>query len=368
MKVLFFLTNISNRGGTERTCFLVCNELAKNGFDVHLFGIAGDVDKPAYPISEMVKLKVVDGDYRGLMLLMHLPMLIFKLRSYLKTHGIDRLVSVEVMSCLFTLPLILFQNKGKRKLKFIVWEHFNYTVDLGLKLRRYFRKVSASRADAVVTLTLKDKEMWENHLSPKAKIISINNPSPFPIEDNVYSSTSRNIIAVGRLTYQKGYDILLESWNLVQKKFNFLNEEWNLFIIGDGEDKIKLEVLVKEFKLEKSVHLIANTDNIASYYKDASFLCMSSRYEGLPMVLIEAQSYGLPIVAFDCLTGPAEIVTDASGILCPALDSQKLADSIIEMTRNVEVRIEMSKKAKALASRFAAPKIFNQWKTMLESL
>lgn len=366
MKVLFFLTNLSNRGGTERSCFLVCNELAKTGYDVHLFCLSGDVDNLAFPLDKAVHIHLLNINARGIKLLLTLPSIVFKLKKYIQENGIGFLISVEVMACLFTLPLLLVTDR--KKLKFIVWEHFNFTVDLGLKLRKTFRKIAARNADAIVTLTLKDKDMWETNLAPRAKVFAVYNPSPFPISTSNYSSASCSIIAVGRVTYQKGFDLLLESWKLAVERIREAGGNWKLSIIGDGEDKAQISALISSLELEDSVELVGNTIHIAQYYTDASFLCMSSRYEGLPMVLIEAQSYGLPVVAFDCLTGPSEIVTGNSGMLCKAFNTNEFADSIVNMAADSEGRALMSANAKISATRFAPDKIREMWTNVFESL
>lgn len=366
MKMLFFLTNLSNRGGTERSCFLVCNELAKTGYDVHLFSISGGTDNLAFPLDKAVHIHLLNINARGIKLLLTLPLILFKLKNYIQKNEIGFLISVEVMACLFTLPLLLVTDR--KKIKFIVWEHFNFTVDLGLKLRNTFRKIAARNADAIVTLTLKDKEMWETNLEPRAKVFAVYNPSPFPISGADYSSTSCSIIAVGRVTYQKGFDLLLESWKLAMERITEASGNWKLSIIGDGEDKEQIRELISRLEIEDSVDLVANTIHIGQYYKDSSFLCMSSRYEGLPMVLIEAQSYGLPIVAFDCLTGPSEIVTADSGTLCTAFDINEFADSIVAMIANSERRKMMSANAKISAGRFAPDKVSEMWTNMFKSL
>lgn len=364
MRVLFLVNNISLRGGTERACISVCNELASQGYEIHIFSIGGNLKQPAFPLHENIKLSGVDVNERGLKLRLLMPKIFLSIRNYIHQNGISHLINVEIMSCLFTFPFFF----GRRNVKYIVWEHFNYTVDLGLKQRRFFRKLVAKKADAVVTLTHRDKVMWEENLNPKARIYTIYNPSPFSVADTEYQSTSRNVISVGRFTYQKGYDLLIESWKILQMKHGENIMGWNLSIIGDGEDKPKIEKQILDLKVDDTVNLVPNTDTINQYYENAAFLCMSSRFEGLPMVLIEAQSNSLPIVAFDCLTGPADIVFEGSGYLCPPLDTEKLADTLFEMIQNTEERKEMSRNAGNLAKRFSPREVYTAWDLLLQEL
>ena len=366
MKALFFLTNASNRGGTERTCFLICNELSKNGYEVHLFCISGQSDNLAYQLDDKVHVHILNIEFNGIKLFLRLPYILFTLRQYILDHGIRFLIGVEAMSCLFTLPILPFVDR--RKLKLILWEHFNFTVNLGIKSRDFCRRLAAKYADAVVTLTSKDREMWLENLKPSAKLFTINNPSPFSTSKNSYPINSCDIIAVGRITHQKGFDMLVRSWKLAEERIKQLPGNWRLSIIGDGEDKGELKELINYLELNESIELVSNKSNIGSYYETAAFLCMTSRYEGLPMVLIEAQSYGLPIIAFDCLTGPAEIVDLESGTLCSTFDIASFSDVIVEFAGDINKRKAMSERAKILASRFHSDHIMGNWQNMLESL
>lgn len=364
MKVLFFLSNISLRGGTERSCISVCNELAENGYEVHIFSVGGDIHQPAFPLNKNIKVAGMDIQSKGVVLRLKLPYIIFKLSAYLIKNKISQLINVEIMSCLFTFPFLF----KKRKFNYIVWEHFNYKVDLGLKQRRFFRKLVASKADVIVTLTHSDKIMWQENLSPKAKIFTIYNPSPFALSEKPYQFDSKSIIAVGRFTYQKGYDLLVDSWKILQLKNSKSTTGWKLSIIGDGEDKSSIQAQIQTLGIGDTVDLLANTNTISPYYEQAAFLCMSSRFEGLPMVLIEAQSYALPVVAFDCTTGPADIIVEGSGYLCTPLNTEGLANGMLKMIQNTEERKKMSEKAKELASRFLPKEVYKSWDAMFQGL
>ncbi|VDA79070.1 GalNAc-alpha-(1-_4)-GalNAc-alpha-(1-_3)-diNAcBac-PP-undecaprenol alpha-1,4-N-acetyl-D-galactosaminyltransferase [Klebsiella pneumoniae] len=115
------------------------------------------------------------------------------------------------------------------------------------------------------------------------------------------------VLAVGRLTYQKNFEALIQIWaNLPEH----IRSAWELHIAGDGENKDTLRKLISELNVTSSVKLLGNVSNIKTEYLTASVLCMTSRYEGLPMVLIEAKDFAIPVISFDCPTGPAEIITD----------------------------------------------------------
>ncbi|WP_074428711.1 glycosyltransferase family 4 protein [Edwardsiella tarda] len=316
-KICFFIGSMNLTGGTERVTSVIANELLLQKFQVNILSVQCG-DNPFFNISDGV---IVDQLYdvagRGVT---RLPKTIFNLRRYLVSHKIDILIVVDSILSIYTLPAVCGLN-----IRHICWEHFNYNVSLGKRSRVLARKLAAKYSDDIVTLTDRDKKLWMNNNRMHARLTTV--PNPITIEPPISTSFSRDkiILAVGRLTYQKGFDLLLQAWSLFSKKF----PDWRLRIIGDGEDKSMLEKLRKELFIESSSEILPKTKNIASHYQQASFFVMSSRFEGLPLVLIEAQAYGLPAISFDCDTGPSEIIeNNKSGWLCDADNVAALADGL----------------------------------------
>ena len=118
-------------------------------------------------------------------------------------------------------------------------------------------------------------------------------------------------------------------------------------IIGDGEDRAKLEDFIRSKKLTQSVELIGKTDNVCKYYQEAEIFCLSSRFEGFPMVLLEALAFGIPVVSFDCETGPAEILDNTGSILVAPNDTHQLSKSLIELMNDSQQRESIIKKVKS---------------------
>ncbi|MEL4296652.1 glycosyltransferase, partial [Acinetobacter ursingii] len=238
---------------------------------------------------------------------------------------VDTLIVVDSINCFFTCIAAMGLN-----IYHICWEHFNLKVNLGSKFRDIGRWMAVRWCDKIVTLTERDKKFWENHfnITSKNKVVAINNPSSYILQNNIPKLENKKILCVGRLTHQKGFDLLLTSWSKVSSKMI----GWELVIVGDGEDKIKLEKQAINLGIEKTVIFAGQQKDVRVFYENASFFCMSSRYEGLPMVLLEAQSYNLPIVSFDCNTGPAEVIIDGlNGYLVDHLDIKELSESLLKM-------------------------------------
>ena len=115
------------------------------------------------------------------------------------------------------------------------------------------------------------------------------------------------------------------------------------------------------------MELVGNTDNVGQYYEQAEIFCLSSRFEGFPMVLLETLAFGLPVVSFDCDTGPAEVLENTGSILVAQNDKPQLSTSLIDLMNNEEQRRIISLRSKEKAEVYQPENIINQWVTLLKS-
>lgn len=175
---------------------------------------------------------------------------------------------------------------------------------------------------------------------------------------------TKTVIAVGRYTHQKGLERLLDAWNLIPEKTG-----WKLRLVGDGEDRPFLEKYIEKLGIGGSVILGRSESDMASVYREASILALSSRYEGLPMALIESQAFGVPAVSFDCQCGPSEIIKDGkTGILVPEGDIPALARGLERLMTDDVLRREMGRAAFADAGRWNMEQIMPQWIRLFEEI
>lgn len=356
-KICFFVGNLNQAGGTERVSSVIASELQLRGYQIHMLSLQCG-DKPFFELADGIEVnQLFTTAERGML---RLPLAIFKLRSYLQQHQIDILIDVESMLALYALPAVM-----GLKMHHICWEHFNYNVDLGKTSRRLARKLAARFADDVVTLTERDKQLWLSNATCKANITAIPNPVTISLPAEINPHKEKLFLAVGRLSYQKGFDLLLQAWAQVVS----LHPDWRLRIVGDGADKAMLEQLRHELNIEVSTELAPKTNNIAAHYQQAAFFVLSSRFEGLPLVLIEAQAYGLPIVSFDCDTGPAEIIkNEESGWLCEAGNVADLADKIRNAVNCFNDKVtykSFSKYSNENRNEFSVDAIIEKWFDLL---
>ena len=159
--------------------------------------------------------------------------------------------------------------------------------------------------------------------------------------------------------------MLIETWQIVAKKF----PDWELVIFGNGQDYEKLKQQIKRCDLESIVHLCGTTDTLETEYAKSSIYVLSSRYEGLPMSLIESMSCGLPVVSFDCEQGPRELITDGeNGFLVAPNDTKALADALCRLMADTSLRKTMGAKAKEFSKSFTTDKIMAQWTDLFNQL
>lgn len=355
-KICFFCGNIDLAGGTERAAIAVANGLAERGYEIHILSLAGG-RTPFFPVHPLVHTHNIFETQVSARL--RYPIVIRRLRNFVTRTGIDVLIDVESILAAFSSVAMLGSSVRR-----ICWEHLNYNNDLGTPIRRVARHLAAMFANDVVTLTERDKSEWTKRTWMRARICTIYNPLPFKIPDVLPNHESKIVLSVGRMDPVKGFDILLQAWS---KVIRVQPGGWRLRIVGDGAERKSLEKLTNELGLTDDVDLLPATTHIGVHYSAAAFYCLSSRREGLPMVLIEAQAHGLPAVAFDCETGPREIIShDQTGKLVAAANADALAQAILELICDKEQRMRFSINAKQAVQRFSPESILNHWVELLE--
>lgn len=342
-KIMFIISSLQGLGGTERVVTTLANSLSKK-YNVTIISRNINGGDNAYLLDTSVNdVKTNNGNLGFL----------FFIKKYVTHHHPDYVV-VHTMSKL--TPMFLLSGvKAKR-----IWsmEHISY--EFHNMIYQKLRRLLYNRLDKILVFTEDQKKIY---LEFNDNVSIVRNPCPLDIVDQTYNKNSKDIISIGRLTYQKGYDLLIESWALIEKK----HPDWHLHIYGEGEDRESLNSLINKYSL-KNVHLKGQVLDVCNVYDSASFYVMSSRYEGLPMVLIEAQSRGLPLVSFDCPTGPREIVKeDINGILIPPNDIIGLSKSIERLIESPESRSQMSTMSKRLSKQFLTTEVVNSWIDFFES-
>jgi GalNAc-alpha-(1->4)-GalNAc-alpha-(1->3)-diNAcBac-PP-undecaprenol alpha-1,4-N-acetyl-D-galactosaminyltransferase len=226
------------------------------------------------------------------------------------------------------------------------------------------RNWTYGRASAIVVQT-KSVGEWAKAQGWKVPVWVIPNAAPQWSVEVPQSRRERapTILAVGRLSEEKGYHLLVEAFGAIAAQF----PSWHLRIIGEGNERARLVRLINQLKLAGRVFLPGWVSDVAAEMRSAEFLALTSRYEGFPNVLLEAMAMGVPCVSFDCDSGPREIIRNGvDGLLIPPGDSRALSNAFAAMISNDARRQAMSMEARTVASRFSRADFYRRWDAVLQ--
>ncbi|WP_297633621.1 glycosyltransferase family 4 protein [uncultured Clostridium sp.] len=342
-EICFIIDSIKGSGGRERVISLLANEFVQEN-RVEIL-ILDNCEESFYELDK--RIKKIPLRSNG------------KIDMLKKLHRILKVNEEKIYITLSMRLLNLFVGIASinTKSKIIATEHCDYFTTP--KLLRGMKRIFYKNFECVVTLTIKDRDI----IKPWVKnCIQINNPCSF--KSDIESSHENNIILnIGRLTEQKGQDMLIDAWKLIDRK------NWKLKIVGEGELKGSFNKKISELSLDNSIEIIPPTKTIDKIYKSADFFVLSSRWEGLPMVLIEAMEFGLPCVSFDCETGPRQLIIDGkNGFLVEANNVEKLAEKINCLIEDKEKIKKMAIEAKLKANEFKIENIMPKWNELIEKI
>lgn len=356
--ICFLTGTLEAFAGAERMTATVASALAARGFRVHVLSLWGR--STVFPLHPGVRHDAL-FDTRPSFRLGYLRT-VRDIREYCRTQGIDTLVEVDTMLTLFTLPACL--GLGVRR---ISWEHCHFGEDLGAPLRRLARRLAARTNAAIVVLTEADRRQWMARARPRAPVVALPNPLPFPYPAQAtWAQESRIVLAVGRLTPAKGFDDLIQAWSIAQNAM----VGWTLRIVGEGEQRGELEQLAARLGVAESVQLPGTTSAVEQEYRQAAMFCLSSRYEGFGLVLVEAMAHGLPVVSTNCEAGPRSLLRneDNALVVTPG-DVAGLAQAILRLASptSVDLRLALAGEGRKDAAAFELEAVVDRWIPILSA-
>lgn len=373
MKIIYCIACTCHSGGMERVLANKANYLARHGYEIVVVTTDQRGKQPFFPLEPSIRcidLGINYDENNGksfLNKLLHYPFKQCRHKKRLKAVLMEERPDVTVSMFNNDAGFIPGIKDGSAKVLEIHFSKFK-RLQYGRKglwrLADRWRSKQDERTvrkfDRFVVLTEEDKAYWGN--LPNIMVIP-NAISGIPAGTALLEN--KRVIAVGRYTFQKGFERLVDAWHLLASRF----PDWNLVIIGDGEERPLLEQRIRSYGLERQVTLTRPTQEIGKVYQEASILASSSRYEGLPMVLLEAQAFGLPIVAFQCKCGPKDIVSDGiNGYLVPEGDTAGMTQRLETLMKNEALRKRMGLKAKESALRFNEETIMKKWMNIFQTL
>ena len=369
MRILYTIAGLYRPAGMERILTDKVNYLADKGYDIIIVTTEQKGRPCAFPLLPQIRhldLGVGYEDNNGSSLwdkLVHFPAKQRKHRKSL-TQVLLKEHPDTVISLFCGDERFLYRMKdGSRK---VLEVHFSRLKRIQYGRRGLWSIVDRWRSirdlklvrryDYFVCLTNEDFGYWGHPANGRVIPNFLNHipqePSPL---------SAKTVLSVGRYDYQKGYDRLIRAWASIPDKGG-----WTLRLVGNGPLRQDLQRLSELLCVGESVIVDEPQSDMAAVYRNASIFTLSSHYEGLPMVLLEAQSYGLPIVSFNCKCGPRDVIADGEdGYLVPEGDIPCLAARIAKLMADSRLREEMGEKARAKAPQWDKETIMRQWIQLL---
>lgn len=373
MKILYNIAGTCHAGGMERVLANKANWLVKNGYEVVIVTTDQRGEKPFFALDDRIKCIDLGINYEennGKSIwnkIIHYPPKQYRHKKRLEAVLGNEKPDVTVSMFCNDVSFIAGLKDGSKKVLEIHFSKFKRLQygrkglwSLADKWRTKQDEKLVRRFDRFVVLTHEDKGYWGD--LPNVEVIP--NARTFNPKE-LSSLNKKKVVAVGRYTHQKGFDMLIEAWSVLLKE----NRDWHLDIVGDGEERTNMEELIKQKRIDQYVTLVRPTNDMDSVYRGASVVAMTSRYEGLPMILLEAQSYGLPIVSFRCKCGPLDIVENGTtGFLVEEGDVDDFASKLHRVISDDSLRERMGQLARCNSDSYSEEKIMRKWNDLFHSI
>ena len=377
MKITYIYTALVTRGGADRVITEKANWLANHGYDVMIVTDTQLGRDPIYPLSDKVALYDLAVDF-SLEYGHSLPIrawwyikLMFQYRKKLSSFLLKRQSDIVITTLGRDLDFLTKINDGSVKIgeshiarqfsrNFHLMEQKGGLHKIIAQIWRKKQERDVSRLDALILLTQEDANSWKGI----TKTFVIPNPTPF-FPENTSTCDSRKAICVGRFNEQKGYEYLIDAWAIVSKR----HPDWILNAYGSGEIKEQLQMRIIERGVSQTFFLNEPTSDIVNKYLESSIYIMSSRFEGFPMVLLEAMSCGLPCVSFDCPNGAKDIIeNNRNGYIIDYLNVKELAEGVCKLIENESLRKMMGANAKEDVKRYLPDIVMQLWVDLFKSI
>lgn len=363
MKITYITNTISQAGGLQRVLLLKANYLAENmGYTISIIATnPNPADYLFYDISPLINHVTISPDKST-------TIGYYKSYKKLLNNTINAINPDIVIMCdnglkSFLLPFIL------NKKRILIYE-MHVPKYINIKAAGLFKKIKnnvvytfmnicAARFNKFIVVTKNGAKEWNLN-----NIKILQNPLWF-VTDEISTLKNKKAIAVGRHSYEKGYDRMFAIWKQVTDKY----PDWVLDVYGDDNPAYNIKQIAIDYGLASNVNFLPPTKDILSAYKNASIYVMTSRFEGFGMVLLEAMACGVPCIAYNCPVGPAQIINNnEDGFLIEDGNTAAFVTSLSALIENHELRSQMGAKAKISSQNYNIDVIMQQWDALFKSL
>ncbi|WP_373899173.1 glycosyltransferase family 4 protein [Haloimpatiens sp. FM7315] len=354
-KILIYVDSMNPSGGIERVIANLSNQWI-NHFDITL--LVKDDKNSFYPLDKKVKYCTINCPLkinftsrflRGYGFLKSIIQSQYKLKIYLKKEKPDYIYTSNIINSLE----ILMQSREYSK-KLVISEHGSFYGYNSVYTR--LKKYIYPRAYKLSVPTKMDTGIYTKCGYPAVYIPHL---STFTGANEQSKLKNKIVLNVGRLTSDKQQLKLLQLWKKILE--NNSTFDWKLQIVGKGEEEENLKNYVINNHMSNNVEFIRPTENIHEYFKNASIFAFTSRNEGFGMVLLEAMSFGVPCISFDCPSGPRDLITDENGFLIENNNADKFVEKLELLIENYELRKNKGQKAYEMANNWDNEAIVKAW-------
>lgn len=377
IRIAYCIPSLDHSGGMERVLTTKANYLAdKLNYDVNIIITDDKGCKPYFPLSDKINIIQLDVNIDNLwqhpiwkrLYLYHKKMKDYKRKLNICLNSLKPDITISLLRREINFLCDIKDGSAKvGEIHFGRYKYreanFSFLPSLANKwlTNRWMAQLDkkVKQLDRFVVLTHEDATYWKG--LDNLKVI----PNPITINGSTITDYSKKqAIAVGRYTYQKGFDLLISAWKVVNKE----HPDWKLYIYGGG-NREAYQKLVNDNNLQEVVICKEPTNNIVEKYHNSSIFILSSRFEGLPLVLMEAMSIGLAPIAFACPCGPKDIIKDRdNGLLCENGNTKELASKICELIKDVNLRKEIGGKAANSIKCYSLENIMHQWNELFQEI
>ena len=370
MKLLYLIAGTYRAAGMEKVLADKSDWLVRHGYDVVIATTDQRGQEPAFPMNPAIRMVDLGINYEATNGASFLKKaLLFPVKKWKHRRRLEKLLMQEkpdITVSMFCndagfLPKIQDGSKKVLEVHFSRFKRLQYgRKGIWALADRYLSDQDLKHTqafDRFVVLTEEDRGYWGN--LPNMVVIPNGVPrkQPSPL-------TAHTVIAVGRFSFQKALNRLIEAWGRIEDR-----GDWKLKLVGDGECREELFTLINDLGICDSVELTGIQKDMEAVYRHASVLALSSRYEGLPMVILEAQAHGIPVVSFDCQCGPKDTISDGvDGRLVPEGDIDALARALDETIHDPDGIRRMGAAAYEKSLRWDPEAIMQQWDRLFKGL
>lgn len=361
MKIALIISSLA-RGGAEKILSLLANHWASHGHAVTIFTMTSPEAHPEYPLNDHITVKslsIVKISTNPISAFLNNLHRITTIREALSSNNPDVIVSFGDQTNI--LCLLALTGVG---IPIIVSERVDPRFHPIGRLRGFLRKHLYGNAAALVVQC--DEFASVFNASTRERAVIIENPifPPLSTEGGRSPASPPTILSAGRLSRQKGMDVLIQAFALVHAR----HPDWRLLIFGEGEERQALERLTRQLKIDDKVKLPGKTDSLGMAMQETQIFALASRYEGQPNVLGEAMARGMAVVATDCPATTKMITDQQNGMLVSIEDIDSLSTALDRLMANESLRDFMGENATRITHLYDNKTVMSKWDALLQSI